>query len=73
MKYGVALTDVGSQVTRAAILASYLIEHLGADLTAYLTGLAEPAQVEHWAGESWSLGRYLWAGSVPAMRPSSQS
>ncbi len=33
----------------ASAMASYLVEHLGADLTAYLTGVDEMAQVERWA------------------------
>jgi hypothetical protein len=32
-----------------SVCASYLIEHLGADLTAYLTGIDEEAQVQRWA------------------------
>lgn len=43
------LTDLGSEKPDVSVLASYLIEHLGADLTAYLAGVDEPDQVERWA------------------------
>lgn len=44
-----ALTDLDSEEPAASVFASYLIEHLGADLTAYLAGVDESGQVERWA------------------------
>ena len=57
-----ALTDLGSEEPDASVFVSYLIEHLGADLTAYLAGVDEPDQVERWASGE------LYPGPLPLGR-----